>query len=182
MLPTTTHNHPRLYRKRPAQRGQGSWARNACAQEIQQIITYELTCLFVASLSSALDNCTEHDSSNCWCSLESRESPVRVQLLQNDRPRIRTNSNETEWNRTERNRTRTKLNVIERCCTQFPFGFWLNMTKRNGIVLNDIGNVFLTHSVIYLESDECCTLWVTSFCTYTSYNANCFYKPLFGCH
>ena len=115
MLPTTTHNHPRLYRKRRAQRGQGSWARNACAQEIQQIITYELTCLFVVSLSSALDNCTEHDSSNCWCSLESRESPVWVQLLQNDRPRIRTNSNETEWNRTERNRTRTKLNVIERC-------------------------------------------------------------------
>ena len=55
----------------------------------------------------------------------------------------------TERNETERNRTRTKRNVIERRCAQFPFGFWLNKTKPNGIVLNDNGNVFLTHTVVW---------------------------------
>ena len=74
--------------------------------------------------------------------LSRSESPVceRAQLL--------AGQNRTKQNGTKRNRRRTKWNVIEWRCVRFPFDSWLKMTKRNGTVLNDIGNVYLTHTVL----------------------------------
>ena len=54
------------------------------------------------------------------------------------------------WNEIERNRTKrneTVIAVFLESCAMLPFRFYGFLVKRNSIVLNDIGNVFLTRTV-----------------------------------
>jgi hypothetical protein len=57
-------------------------------------------------------------------------------------------SNETYQNEMEpyQNQTKRYRTALSAVFVQF---FWLNMTKRNGIILNDIENAFLTHTVYH---------------------------------
>ena len=52
---------------------------------------------------------------------------------------------QTERNETKRNVT--ERNAMKRHCATLPFLIVRSLVKRNGIVLNDFGNVFLTRTV-----------------------------------
>ena len=55
--------------------------------------------------------------------------------------------------RNETKRNETKRNGTKRRCATLPFYIVRSVVKRNGIVLNDIGNVFLTRTVYSACSD-----------------------------
>ena len=73
-------------------------------------------------------------------SVQPRDTSPRLEYLLSMLERNRTKQNETK-------RNETVNAVFLESCALLPFRFYGFLVKPNGIVLNDIGNVFLTRTV-----------------------------------
>ena len=69
------------------------------------------------------------------------------------------------WNETERNETVNA--VFLESCALLPFRFYGFLCKPNGIVLNDIGNVFLTRTVCIYTHVHLLYIHICTSCTCT---------------